>query len=438
MDRRGRVLGGPAVRAAVGGDPSLPWSPLRVLGQARACLSNPDRSGPAAAANTQETDPTHEETSMASPARPNLGRRLGRRLRLAVAGAAVVTVLTAATAAAAPTPMGAPGDVSGPGAPLALGPMGSNDPEPGSRRNAVKSAAPPGGFIYRKGRYTPLDTLDGRLTGHTGINNRGQIVGSYDADGMTVRGFVRDQRGNYTSFDAAPGAITLAFDINDRGTVAGTYADPEQTQTHGFLRRPNGTVTTIDAPGASNTFVYGTNNRGAVVGSYVDADGREHGFLLERGQMTVIEHPDAPEDPAATNTAASDLNDRGQIVGYYTDANGTYHGYRYDKGRFTRIDPPGTADVAGFATTAPLGINNRGQVVGQSVDAAGVLHGYLWEQGRGFRTIDSPGGANNACAEPPNMGRVCGTIAADINDRGQILLPAPGGFFKGRAVPIGS
>jgi probable HAF family extracellular repeat protein len=70
------------------------------------------------------------------------------------------------------------------------------------------------------------------------------------------------------------------------------------------------------------------------------ADGREHGFLLERGKMTVIDHPDAPEDPAATNTAATDLNDRGQIVGFYADANGTYHGYRYDKGRFTRIDPP--------------------------------------------------------------------------------------------------
>jgi probable HAF family extracellular repeat protein len=77
-----------------------------------------------------------------------------------------------------------------------------------------------------------------------------------------------------------------------------------------------------------------------VVGGYSDADGNQHGFLLERGQLTVIDHPDAPQDPAANNTAAADLNDRGQIVGYYTDATGTYHGYLYDKGRFTRIDPP--------------------------------------------------------------------------------------------------
>jgi hypothetical protein len=37
--------------------PSLPWSPPRAPGQARACLSNPDRSEPVAAANTQENRP---------------------------------------------------------------------------------------------------------------------------------------------------------------------------------------------------------------------------------------------------------------------------------------------------------------------------------------------------------------------------------------------
>jgi probable HAF family extracellular repeat protein len=362
------------------------------------------------------------------------GSTLGRRLGVLAAGAAMATVLTAATAAAAPTPRGAPAGVLGPSAREAPGPMGSDDPELESRRNALKPADPSGGFIYRKGRYSPLDTLDGRLTGHTGINNRGQIVGGYVAADVPLRGFLRNGRGDYTSFDAAPGATTAAFDINDRGTIAGTYG---VTEAHGFLRRPNGTVTTVDVPGASNTSVFGINNRGAVVGGYQDADGKQHGFLLERGTMTVIDHPAAPDNPVASNTAASDINDRGQIVGYYADANGTYHGYLYDKGRFTRIDPPGAADVAGFATTAPSGINNRGQVVGQSVDPAGVLHGYMWEQGRGFRSIDPPGGPSNACAELPDGGRVCGTVAADINDRGQILLPAPGGFFKGRVVPIG-
>jgi probable HAF family extracellular repeat protein len=107
-------------------------------------------------------------------------------------------------------------------------------------------------------------------------------------------------------------------------------------------------------------------------------------------------------------------------------------------GTVTRIDPPGAADDARFATTVPWGINNRGQVVGQYVDAAGVLHGYLWEPTRGVRTIDPPRPAANLCTELPDGGRICGTVAVDINDRGQILLPAPGGFYKARTVPIGS
>jgi hypothetical protein len=105
-------------------------------------------------------------------------------------------------------------------------------------------------------------------------------------------------------------------------------------------------------------------------------------------------------------------------------------GYIYRKGRHTPLD---TVDSL---TTAHVAIDNRGQVVGQYVDAAGVLYGYLWEQGRGFRTIDTPLRAGNVCAEVPDVGRVCGTVAADINDRGEILLPAPGGRYKGRPPSI--
>jgi hypothetical protein len=136
---------------------------------------------------------------MASTSRTTVGRRLG----VLLAGAVVLTALSVATAGAVPS---APTGVR---------------------------ADPSGAFIYSKGRHTPLDALDGRPTGHTGINNRGQIVGGYDADGMTLRGFVRDEKGNYTSFDAAPGVLTAAFDINDRGTAVGTSYGV--TEVHGFF-----------------------------------------------------------------------------------------------------------------------------------------------------------------------------------------------------------
>jgi hypothetical protein len=74
---------------------------------------------------------------MAATERSNLGRRL----RLAVAGAAVVTVLTTATAGAAtPTPMGG------------AAPMGVQ--APAMTRPAASGPVP--GFLLERGRYTPV------------------------------------------------------------------------------------------------------------------------------------------------------------------------------------------------------------------------------------------------------------------------------------------
>jgi probable HAF family extracellular repeat protein len=310
---------------------------------------------------------------------------------------------------------------------MAAGPGSDSSAE--ALRSTRTTPEPPGAFIYRTGRYTALDSVAGLPTAHLGTNNRGQIVGA-TVDGATLRGFLRDERGDDTSFDAAPDAYgTLPFDINDRGTVAGAYADA-QLGVHGFLRRPNGAVTTVDIPGAQSTIASGINDRGAVVGNFVDGEGRGHGFLLDRGTVITIDPPDANpananNDPLDANVWAFDVNDRGQIVGFYPDANGTFHGFLYDEGHFTRIDPPdasdsgrtGALDGKGFAATAAFGIDNGGRVVGQYLDADGMLHGYLRKRKRGFRTIDPPRGA--------------GTVAVDINDRGQILLPASGSFAKG-------
>lgn len=353
-----------------------------------------------------------------------------RRGIIAVAAAVLAALTVAALAVTGPIraaaaqqrPLQTYGSV--PGSPFAAMALGEGQMTGGSA----------GAFIYQDGRYTALDSVAGLPTVHTAINNRGQITGSYLPSGGTARGFLRDASGRYTTFDAAPGAITAAYAINDQGTVAGIYeVTGGVAEAHGFVRSPDGAITTVDVPGAQDTSLLGVNNRGAVVGNYVDGQGLEHGLMLEDGTVTAIDPPGSPADPAARDTAATGINDQGQVVGFYADAKGTYHGYFYDKGRFTRLDPAGAADVPNFATTVPWGINDRGLVVGQYVDATVVLHGYLWQPGRDFMTIDPPQITSFNYGVPG-----AGTVAADINVRGQILLPLPGTFYKGRAVPISS
>src|SRR5271157_4672682 len=68
----------------------------------------------------------------------------------------------------------------------------------------------------------------------------------------------------FTTIDV-PGAVTTdAFGINDAGQVVGTYQDASLI-IHGFLLA-GGTITTIDRPGSSSTELTGINNSGQIVG----------------------------------------------------------------------------------------------------------------------------------------------------------------------------
>lgn len=103
---------------------------------------------------------------MASTARSTLGRRLG----VLVAGVAVVTSLTAATAgASAATPMGAP----------ATGPPRLAT----TTSTAAQAPSPAPGFLLERGRFTPVAIPRGQEQlapdgiNPLGINDRSQIVG---------------------------------------------------------------------------------------------------------------------------------------------------------------------------------------------------------------------------------------------------------------------
>ena len=173
---------------------------------------------------------------------------------------------------------------------------------------------------------------------------------------------------------------TFTLGLNSSGEISGNYGDANYV-THGLLMN-HGQYTSFDDPNAGtvanlNTgFFPGTdavdvNNRGQVVGFYIDANNVEHSFLLSQGKYTTINDPNAGTG-AGEGTLAFAINDSGQIAGWYVDSAGATHGFALRHGQYTTLDDPN-----GTGATFAEGINDRGQIVGFDFDATGLAHGFL-------------------------------------------------------------
>ena len=237
------------------------------------------------------------------------------------------------------------------------------------------------GFLYRNGTFQTIDVPGAYSTSATGINARGQIVGSFFVETGSERGshgFIYDD-GVYTTFDVpgagtVNGAATRAFGINNRGEIVGSFDMQVGTgaETHGYLFS-GGVFTIIDVPGAYFTQAFGINDVGDIVGSTAfPGVGGDSGFLYSRGDFSVLNNP-ASSAPSGAGlvTVATGINNRGQIVGLFTLA-GAYRAFVYNDGVYTTLLAPPYADSPIIA----YGINNAGVIVGTLNSASGV-HGFL-------------------------------------------------------------
>ncbi|HEY7487070.1 MAG TPA: hypothetical protein VH912_21605 [Streptosporangiaceae bacterium] len=266
------------------------------------------------------------------------------------------------------------------------------------------------GFVKR-GTFTAIDHPDATIvpaalpqagTGTTGINDRGQILGAYEAKNRPgqLSHFLRD-RGRYTGLEDPPGGSNADeyVDINNRGEIVGFYDDDQGVTTTGFLRTRTGRFIDIDVPGSQVTGPLKINDRRQIVGLYVDTRGL-HGFRWDRGKFTTIDVRDAAA------TVVFGINNRGQMVGVYVDTVGAYHAFlRNPSGSVTTLpDAPGAVPTAGG--TQPAAINDRGQIVGVALTADGGSRGFVYQRGA-FTPIDAP--------------HAVYTRALDINNAGQIV-----------------
>ena len=128
------------------------------------------------------------------------------------------------------------------------------------------------------------------------------------------------RNGVFTTIDPSPGATVgpVAFGINDKGQIVGTYVDTDNNR-HGFLLS-GGSYTTLDVPGAVFTVAQGINNAGQIVGLYLGTDDTFHGFILSGDVYTTV------DVPGSTSTSIYSINANGEIVGEFDDADGT-HGF---------------------------------------------------------------------------------------------------------------
>ena len=180
----------------------------------------------------------------------------------------------------------------------------------------------PSGFVYANGVYTSLDFLPSR------INERGQIVGAGLDANSEIQSFVYE-KGSYTgiSFPGALAGSTFVSGVNNQGQVIGTYNDSDGTKTHGFIYDKGGYTGLPDVAGAQLTLPQSINNAGLIVGwSYDSTFESPPGFVLDKGVYTVLNGPGA-----VNGTFLTDVNSLGQIVGIASDSEFNTHSFVYEK-----------------------------------------------------------------------------------------------------------
>jgi hypothetical protein len=151
---------------------------------------------------------------------------------------------------------------------------------------------------------------------------------------------------------AVPGAVeTDAWGINDSGQIAGSYVDSSGHE-HGFIRSADGsTYTTVDYPGATATELFGINTEGDVVGIRNDTGSLQiQAFIrMANGNFTFFNPPGFP-------SPAVGINSSDQVVG---SANGQGL-IRNSNGTYTFFDVPGQQGNC----CINVGINDAGVVAG--------------------------------------------------------------------------
>jgi probable HAF family extracellular repeat protein len=256
---------------------------------------------------------------------------------------------------------------------------------------------------YAQFNYCSIDYPAGFGTYARGINDNGQIIGSYNDQNGNLHALLIQ---NNTFIPLAPTSVlgteySDAYKINNRGEVVGEECDSKGC--HGFLYN-NGVVTLLNYPGADDTFAWGINNFGEIVGWWQTAPDVNnnvfyHGFEWVDGKFKELTYPHSGDTYATGN------DDFFAVVGGWDSGptTTTEQGFVSLFGEYFNLEAP----FPNVAYTQPNGINDFGLMVGEEYTPAewqsGDGHGFLSIDGYYFAQLNYPGAADGTTAWGINL-----------------------------------
>lgn len=292
----------------------------------------------------------------------------------------------------------------------------------------------------------------------TGINNRGDLVGSYNFIPATAalgapaaflgKGFVWYSDGSFTTIDG-PGQINPqlcqppfyqncyymeARGINDQGDIVGTFSQdvfhPNGGLFRAFYQKAGGQFTAYLMPGHANTIFHKVENSGVVYGCFHDegfdnsSQSTMHGIIAQLGTDNGVQIVSFRNEGTTMNGGGGPgaVQYAGQFYDYTVQRR---RGYIINGGDRLNFDVPGSNMTVAWDMNAP------GDIVGvwgnnpDPLTMDGIpFHGFMRDRRGNFIDIEYPGSIDTHVFGINDSGAIVGSyVDHDNNIHGFIARP---------------